>query len=170
MRVKSNIVLIGMPGCGKSTAGILLAKALGKDFLDTDVVMQAREGRFLQQILDEEGIDAFLERECRAVCSVQTQNTVIATGGSVVYGARAMEHLRENGRIVYIRLPYEEVVRRIHNLSSRGVALRPGETLEDEYARRCPLYERYADLTLDGAGSTLEESVDRLRRMIEDMQ
>lgn len=167
--MKSNIVLIGMPGCGKSTAGVLLAKVLGKDFMDTDVVMQAREGRFLQQILDGEGIDAFLDRECRAVLSIQAKNTVIATGGSVVYRARAMEHLKKDGLIVYIRLPYEEIVARIHNLSSRGVALRPGETLEDEYTRRCPLYEQYAELILDGGKTTLEQSVDRLRLLIKDV-
>ena len=120
----SNIVLIGMPGCGKSTVGVLLAKALGMAFVDTDVVFQAKEGRKLQRIIEEIGIDAFLAREEEAILSLSCDKTVIATGGSVVYGRRAMKHLHEDGVVIYIRLPYQEIERRLSNLATRGVTLR----------------------------------------------
>lgn len=157
-----NIVLIGMPGAGKSTVGVLLAKTLGYAFLDTDLVIQEREGRLLQDLVDELGVAAFLDREAAAICSVDCDRTVIATGGSVVCRDGAMEHLRELGRIVYLQLPLEELERRLHNISTRGIAMAPGETLAHIYDYRAPLYRKYADLTVAVGRQTLEETVEQV--------
>lgn len=157
-----NIVLIGMPGCGKSTVGVLLAKALGMAFVDTDVVLQAREGRKLQQMIDAIGIDAFLKREEEAILSLSCDRTVIATGGSVVYGRNAMKSLHERGTVVYIRLPFAEIERRLQNLATRGVTLREGQTLRDLYDERVPLYEAEADIVFEGSGGDIEQTVAAL--------
>ena len=162
----NNIILIGMPGSGKSTVGVLLAKTLGYTFLDTDLVIQEREGRLLQDLVDEWGVEAFLDREAAAICSVDCDRTVIATGGSVVCRDGAMEHLRELGRIVYLQLPLEELERRLHNISTRGIAMEPGQTLQDLYEFRTPLYERWADLTVDCAGQSLEQTVAAVLRTL----
>ena len=158
----NNIVLIGMPGAGKSTVGVLLAKTLGYAFLDTDLVIQEREGRLLQDLVDELGVEAFLDREAAAICSVDCDRTVIATGGSVVCRDRAMEHLKDLGRIVYLQLPLEELERRLHNISTRGIAMAPGETLAHIYDYRAPLYRKYADLTVEVGRQTLEETVEQV--------
>ena len=165
----TNIVLIGMPGCGKSTVGVLLAKALGMAFVDTDVVFQAKEGKKLQRIIEEIGIDAFLKREEEAILGFSCEKTVIATGGSVVYGSRAMRHLHENGTVVYIRLPYAEIEKRLSNLATRGVTLREGQTLLDLYQERIPLYEKEADLVFDASGYEIEQTVSMIARRIEAM-
>ena len=154
-----NIVLIGMPGCGKSTIGVKLARALGMAFVDTDDVIQRLSGRKLQAMVDEDGIDRFLEEEADAVCSLDVHGYVIATGGSVVYKERAMRHLHAIGRVVYIALPFEEIERRIHNLSSRGIALRDGQTLRMLYDERIPLYEREADDTVFAAGLDADQTM-----------
>ncbi|MBR5301845.1 MAG: shikimate kinase [Clostridia bacterium] len=156
-----------MPGCGKSTVGVLLAKALGMHFVDTDVVFQAREGRKLQRIIDEIGIDAFLKKEEEAILDFSCDHTVIATGGSVVYGERAMRHLHESGVVIYIRLPYAEIERRLSNLATRGVTLRDGQTLYDLYQERIPLYEMQADIVFDAAGFEIEKTVAAIARRIE---
>ena len=158
----NNIVLIGMPGAGKSTVGVLLAKTLGDAFLDTDLVIQEREGRLLQDLVDELGVEAFLDREADAICSVDCDRTVIATGGSVVCRDGAMEHLKDLGRIVYLQLPLEELERRLHNISTRGIAMAPGETLAHIYDYRSPLYQKYADLTVAVDRQTLEETVEQV--------
>lgn len=153
------ITLIGMPGSGKSTIGVLLAKLLGLDFVDTDIVIQAREGELLQAVLDRAGVEPFLDLEADAICSLSYPNgAVIAPGGSCVCRERAMEHLKTLGSVVYIKLPYEAIEPRITNLDTRGIAFRPGETLRDIYERRVPLYEKYADLTVETEGLTLEQS------------
>lgn len=162
----NNIVLIGMPGAGKSTVGVLLAKTLGYAFLDTDLVIQEREGRLLQDLVDELGVEAFLDREAAAIGSVDCDRTVIATGGSVVCRDRAMEHLRTLGRIVYLQLPLEELERRLHNISTRGIAMAPGETLAHIYDYRSPLYRKYADLTVEVDRQTLEETVEQVLRAL----
>ena len=162
----NNIVLIGMPGAGKSTVGVLLAKTLGYAFLDTDLVIQEREGRLLQDLVDELGVEAFLDREAAAICSVDCDRTVIATGGSVVCRDGAMEHLRTLGRIVYLQLPLEELERRLHNISTRGIAMAPGETLAHIYDYRSPLYQKYADLTVAVDRQTLEETVEQVLRAL----
>ena len=162
----NNIVLIGMPGAGKSTVGVLLAKTLGYAFLDTDLVIQEREGRLLQDLVDELGVEAFLDREAAAIVSVDCDRTVIATGGSVVCRDGAMEHLRTLGRIVYLQLPLEELERRLHNISTRGIAMAPGETLAHIYDYRSPLYQKYADLTVAVDRQTLEETVEQVLRAL----
>ena len=165
----SNIVLIGMPGCGKSTVGVLLAKALGMAFMDTDVVFQAKEGRKLQSIIEEIGVDGFLQKEEEVILGLDCRKTVIATGGSVVYGKRAMEMLHKNGTVIYIRLPFAEIERRLNNLATRGVTLRDGQTLEMLYQERIPLYEREADIVFDASDSTIDQTVAALARRIEAM-
>ena len=161
-----NIILIGMPGAGKSTVGVLLAKTLGYAFLDTDLVIQQREGALLQPLVDSLGVEAFLDVEADALCSVECRGTVIAPGGSAVCRERAMSHLRALGRIVYLHLPLEELERRLSNISTRGIAMAPGETLADLFARRAPLYRNYADLTVDVGRQSLEETVALVLRAL----
>ena len=161
-----NIILIGMPGAGKSTVGVLLAKTLGYAFLDTDLVIQQREGALLQPLVDSLGVEAFLDVEADAICSVECRGTVIAPGGSAVCRERAMSHLRALGRIVYLHLPLEELERRLSNISTRGIAMAPGGTLADLFARRAPLYRNYADLTVDVGRQSLEETVALVLRAL----
>ena len=164
-----NVILIGMPGVGKSTLGVLLAKALGYRFLDTDLVLQAQEGRLLREIIAAEGIDGFLALEGRVCGSLQADRSVIATGGSVVYSPEAMAHLRSMGTVVYLKLGYNALARRLGSLKKRGVILRPGQTLKTLYPERTPLYAQYAHLTVDCGGQDVEQSValilQRLREM-----
>ena len=164
---KTNITLIGMPSSGKSTIGVLLAKRLGYSFVDVDIVIQEKEGRLLKEIIAEEGLDGFLEVENRINAGVNVNRSVIAPGGSVIYGKEAMEHYKQIGQIVYLKLSFEEVERRIGNVVDRGVALRDGMTLRDLYDERVPYYEKYADITVDEAGQSPGETVDALRAMIE---
>ncbi|MGM9565145.1 shikimate kinase [Evtepia sp.] len=164
-----NVILIGMPGVGKSTLGVLLAKALGYRFLDTDLVLQAQEGRLLREIIAAEGIDGFLALEGRVCGSLQADRSVIATGGSVVYSPEAMAHLRSMGTVIYLKLGYNALARRLGSLKKRGVILRPGQTLKTLYQERTPLYAQYAHLTVDCGGQDVEQSValilQRLREM-----
>ncbi|MDD6188332.1 MAG: shikimate kinase [Clostridiales bacterium] len=162
MNDSRNIILIGMPGAGKSTIGVLLAKALGMDFIDTDIIIQQRTGRLLQDIIDNDGIDAFLAVEETVLCSLELTNSVIATGGSAVYSDKAMTALKRGGKAVYISLPYEEVEKRITNITTRGIVLRSGNTLRDAYNERVPLYEKYSDITIDCSGRDIESSMREL--------
>ena len=163
-----NVTLIGMPGSGKSTVGVLLAKALGFGFLDTDLVIQQREGALLQAILDEKGVPYFLDAEERAVRSVACDRHVIAPGGSVVCREGAMAHLAAMGPVIYLRVPLEELKVRIHNLDSRGIALEPGQTLEDILTLRAPLYEKYAGAVVDAApGQTTAQTVSLVLEQVE---
>ena len=163
-----NVTLIGMPGSGKSTVGVLLAKALGFGFLDTDLVIQQREGALLQAILDEKGVPYFLDAEERAVRSVDCDRHVIAPGGSVVCREGAMAHLAAMGPVIYLRVPLEELKARIHNLDSRGIALEPGQTLEDILTLRAPLYEKYAGAVVDAApGQTTAQTVSLVLEQVE---
>lgn len=164
---KTNITLIGMPSSGKSTIGVLLAKRLGYSFVDVDIVIQEKEGRLLKEIIADEGLDGFLEVENRINAGVNVNRSVIAPGGSVIYGKEAMEHYKQISQIVYLKLSFEEVERRIGNVVDRGVALRNGMTLRDLYDERVPYYEKYADITVDETGQTPGETVDALRAMIE---
>ncbi len=164
----ANVVLIGMPGCGKSTIGVLLAKALKMNFLDTDAAFQNRQGRRLQEIIDEAGIDAFLQMEEECVLAIDVKNTVIATGGSVVYGEKAMRHLHEHGIVVYLKLPYDEIEKRLSNLDSRGVTLRQGQTLRDLYNERIPLYEKEADIVFDPGRMHIDETAQALKACMDD--
>ena len=152
MATDQNIILIGMPGAGKSTVGVLLAKALSRDFVDTDVLIQAAEGRRLQEIIDSDGLDEFLALEERHVLALKLLRAVIATGGSVVYSERAMTHLKRHGSVVYLQLPLSHLEARITDMDSRGVVIAPWQNLADLYHERLPLYEHYADRSIDCAG------------------
>lgn len=155
-----NIVLIGMPAAGKSTIGVILAKTLGFEFIDTDLIIQKQTGRLLQEIIDNEGLDRFCICEERAVMSVESEgNSVIATGGSAVYSRDAMLFLRKSSVIYYLALPTEEILSRLHNIKTRGIAMRAGETVDEVFAHRKALYEEYADITVDCHGKTTEELV-----------
>ncbi len=158
-----NVVLIGMPGCGKSTVGVVLAKILGYRFLDSDLVIQESENRLLHDIIEQEGIDGFEEIENRVNASINVKKTVIATGGSVIYGKDAMEHFKEIGVIVYIDLPYEEINHRLGNLEQRGVAIRKSQTLKDLYDERVPLYEKYADISVKEENLTISQTAILIR-------
>lgn len=162
-----NLVLVGMPGCGKSTVGVVLAKILGWDFLDVDLLIQKQNGKRLQQLIQELGNEGFLEREADAVGSIDCTRTVIATGGSAVLNPRGLQSLRELGRLVYLSHPYEEIARRIPNLTTRGITLEKGQTLKDLYDYRTPIYEAAADLTVDASGCTIEEAAQAIRRLAE---
>lgn len=165
--MKDNIVLIGMPGSGKSSIGVRLAQALGLTFVDTDAVIQEKYGDQLQSILDTNGVDAFLKLEEDIVAALEVKGAVVATGGSVIYGPRAMAHLRENGVIVYIKLPFETIDKRINNLATRGVTLRPGQTLRDLYEERIPLYEAACEVCLEpGENDAIETSVESLKKLL----
>lgn len=162
-----NLILIGMPGSGKSSVGVVLAKAMGYRFVDADLLIQEQEGALLQNILDTRGVEAFLDLEGRVIENIQCSHSVIAPGGSCVCRASAMEHLRQLGTVVYLRLSYPEVEKRIHNLDSRGIALSENETLRDVYAYRTPLYETYAHLTVDVDGQTLRETVEAVLQAVQ---
>lgn len=157
-----NLVLIGMPGAGKSTVGVVLAKNMGMRFLDSDLCIQEEENRRLHEIIAQEGLDAFLEIENRVNASLQAKNSVIATGGSVIYGKEAMKHLAEIGTVVYLQLPYEEIENRLGDLTKRGVAFHEGQSLLDLYQERVPLYESYAELTIDCHEKTIRDIVTEI--------
>lgn len=149
MKREQNTVLIGMPGVGKSTVGVLLAKATGRDFIDTDVYIQLGQERSLQEMLDADGIASFCRIEEQYILCLEASATVIATGGSVVYSQPAMERLRAGGLIVHLDIPLEILNRRLGDLQVRGVVIGQGQTLDSLYAQRRPLYQRWAQLTID---------------------
>ena len=155
----NNIILIGMPGVGKSSIGVILAKELGMQFLDSDLLIQEREQRLLREILEQDGVDGFLQIEERINSSIEAEKAVIATGGSAVYSEKAMRHLKEIGTVVYLKLEYEPLSRRLGNLHNRGVVLREGQTLMDLYAERSELYEKYADHIVDETGRDMEQTL-----------
>lgn len=164
----NNIILIGMAGCGKSSVGVIAAKRLGFDFLDTDLVLQRQEKRLLWQILADDGLDGFYRAEEKALLNVTAARTVIATGGSAVYYESAMKHLKELGAVVWLKLPYEEIERRINNLATRGVAMKAGMTLRDVFDEREPLYRRYADITIECSG-TAEHNAEQIALAVKDV-
>lgn len=158
-----NIILIGMPGSGKSTVGVVLAKALGLRFLDVDLLIQEREGALLQEIIDSRGVERFLDLERDAILSLNCRGTVVAPGGSCVCREESIAHMRGLGTVVYLQLSLEDVTKRIRNLSSRGIALQPGQTLADVYQYRAPLYERCAHITVPIQGQGLAETVETVK-------
>ncbi len=157
-----NIVLIGMPGVGKSTIGVIAAKQLGYKFVDADLEIQQRENRLLSEIIAQDGVEGFMRVEDEVNASLDVDRTVVATGGSVVYGENAMKHLSEIGTIVYLRLSYEQLEQRLGDLHSRGVVLKDGQTLKTLYEERVPLYEKYADVIVDEEDKNLEETLTEL--------
>lgn len=162
-----NIVLIGMPGAGKSTVGVVLAKRMGMSFMDSDLVIQEQEGKMLHEIIEKIGTEGFLEVEDRVNAGIKPKNTVIATGGSVVYGKNAMEHLSQIGTVCYLKLSYESIADRLGDLAKRGVALKDGQTLMDLYQERIPLYEKYAKLTIDCENKNIREIVGEIARIFQ---
>lgn len=163
-----NIVLIGMPGCGKSSVGVWLARLMGMAFVDTDDVLQAQQGQRLQPMIEERGIDAFLAMEEACVAGLSCAHSVIATGGSVVYGQKAMRHLHACGTVVYIKLPFDVIEQRLSNLATRGVTLRPGQSLRDLYDERIPLYEREADIVFEAENVPMDKTAELLAARLAD--
>lgn len=162
----NNITLLGMPGAGKSTIGVLLAKSLGYDFLDTDLSIQNQEGMLLREIIAEKGLEEFKKIEENVNASVDVKKTVIAPGGSVIYGEKAMRHLASISKVIYLELSYEELQRRLGDLRKRGVAFEEGQTLRDLYEERIPLYKKYADVSIHtdhlDIGEVLEKVLQNL--------
>lgn len=160
-----------MPGSGKSTLGVLLAKALGYSFVDTDLIISRKAEKTLQNILDTDGLDSFLELEQQVGSELECDKTVIATGGSMVLSDTAMQHLKKNGVVVYINVPFAEINRRVKNIRTRGIAFHKNETLASVYKNRRPLYEKYADVTVDvlGKSQTIETTVDELAEKLKNI-
>ena len=161
-----NIVLIGMPTSGKSTVGVVLAKILGMDFLDTDLLIQRETARRLHEIIEAQGTEGFLQIEGSVCAALAADNTVIATGGSVVFSKKAMEHLKGNGKTVYLKISLSELKKRLQDAKARGVILRNGESIEELYAEREALYNRYADVIVSEEGMSLEETVQAVRERV----
>ena len=161
-----NIVLIGMPGVGKSTVGVILAKMIGYHFVDTDILIQEQENRLLCDIIESDGVEGFLKIENKINSNINITDSVIATGGSVIYGKEAMEHLGEIGTIIYLKLPYNILDERLENIQGRGVVLKDGQGLHDLYEERIPLYEKYADIVIDEEGLSVEETIEKILEVL----
>lgn len=157
-----NIILIGMPGAGKSTVGVILAKILGYEFVDSDLIIQKKEKRLLKDIIEQDGVDGFIDIENRINSNINTDKSVIATGGSVVYGKEAMNHLKSIGKIVYLKLSYKTIDSRLSNIKGRGVVLREGQNLKSLYEERTPLYEKYSDIIIEEDNLSIEETVEKI--------
>ncbi len=164
--LKDNLILIGMPASGKSTVGVILSKIIGYDFIDTDLLIQKSEHMRLSQIIEARGVEGFLEIENRVNASVEASRSVIATGGSAVYGQEAMQHLRQIGAVIYLQVDYEVIRKRLRNIRQRGVVLREGQTLRELYEERCALYEKYADLIVREDSGEIEDVVARIIRTL----
>ena len=167
---KENIILIGMPGSGKSTCGVLAAKALLKNFFDTDLLFQGLEEKRLQDIIDDDGIEYFLSAEERAILSLDINATVVATGGSVVYSEKSMEHLKKSGKVIYLHLSYDTMVDRIKNITTRGVVVKEGDSLEDMYNERLPMYQKWADVVINCDNNTVEQTVEKIVKASSDCE
>lgn len=163
----SNIILIGMPGVGKSSVGVILAKILGYRFLDCDLVIQEKEGKLLHEIISSAGLDGFIKVENKINASINCEKCIVATGGSAIYGEDAMAHFKEIGTIVYLKSDYETIAERLGDLAARGVAMKEGQTLKDLYEERVPLYEKYADVIVDESGCrSVRETISKLLEKI----
>ena len=165
--MKNNIILIGMPGSGKSTVGVVLAKKLGFQFIDSDLVIQEQSGKLLYQLIEELGEAGFLVLENKINAQIQADKSVIASGGSAVYGEEAMRHFKKTGTVVYLKLPYEELEVRLGDLHKRGVVIKKGSSLRELYEERTPLYEKYADITVDCGGIDLRNVMELIAAQVE---
>ena len=165
-----NIVLIGMPGVGKSTAGVVLAKVLGYEFIDADLIIQQQEGKLLREIIAEVGTDGFIEVENRVNSQIEVEKSVIATGGCVVYGKEAMQHLREIGTVVYLKVSYDILEKRLHDIKGRGVVLKDGQDLRGLYEERVPLYEKYADITVCEDNLNVEQTIEKITEQLNKLE
>ena len=165
-----NIVLIGMPGVGKSTAGVVLAKVLGYEFIDADLIIQQQEGKLLREIIAEVGTDGFIEVENRVNSQIEVEKSVSATGGSVVYGKEAMQHLREIGTVVYLKVSYDILEKRLHDIKGRGVVLKDGQDLRGLYEERVPLYEKYADITVCEDNLNVEQTIEKITEQLNKLE
>ena len=163
---RTNLILIGMPASGKSTVGVILAKVIGYDFIDTDILIQKAEKKRLSAIIAEKGVEGFLEVENRVNAAVEADHCVIATGGSAVYGEEAMRHVKQIGHIMYLKVSYDTISKRLKSIKKRGVALKEGQSLRDLYDERVLLYEKYADTVVEGTGS-VEDVVVRILTIID---
>lgn len=157
--MKNNLILVGMPACGKSTVGVILAKTVNKDFVDTDLLIQKREGKTLQEIINSRGNEAFGEIEEQVLMDFDGENCVVSTGGSAIYYPDVMEKFRREGRVIYIKVSLDTVLERLHNIKTRGVTLGEGQTLEDLYKERTPLYEKRSEITIEADGMSVEDVV-----------
>ena len=167
MNTKENIVLIGMPGAGKSTVGVVLAKRLGYRFVDSDLVIHEQYGKLLHELITEHGVEGFWKIENDVNASLNGKRFVIATGGSAVYGTEAMEHFRDIATVIYLKLTYPQIEHRLGDLNARGVTLQKGQTLQELYAERIPLYEKYAHLTIECDDKLLRDIVQEIAEVIE---
>ena len=163
-----NIVLVGMPGCGKSTVGVILAKTLGMSFVDTDLIICAKEENTLQNIIETKGLEYFQKIENEVGENLNVKNTVIATGGSMILYENAMKSLKEKSTVVYIDVSLPELKKRLVNIKTRGITFGKGETLDDIFSIRTPLYKKYADVTIDADSFTIEENVTRLCELLKE--
>ena len=159
-----------MPGVGKSTAGVVLAKVLGYEFIDADLIIQQQEGKLLREIIAEVGTDGFIEVENRVNSQIEVEKSVIATGGSVVYGKEAMQHLREIGTVVYLKVSYDILEKRLHDIKGRGVVLKDGQDLRGLYEERVPLYEKYADITVCEDNLNVEQTIEKITEQLNKLE
>ena len=162
MGKKTNITLIGMPASGKSSVGVVLAKRLGKKFVDTDIVIQEKYGKLLKELIEEHGDEGFREIEDEVNAGLDLDNSIISPGGSVVYGEKAMQHLKEISVIIYLELSYTAIKSRLGDLRERGITLKEGQSLKDLYLERVPLYEKYADITVNEMKKSLAKTIDEI--------
>ncbi|SFS72507.1 shikimate kinase [Paenibacillus sp. BC26] len=162
-----NIVLVGMSGSGKSTLGVLLAKALEMNYVDTDIVIQQHKGRLLQDIIDHDGIESFMQVEEVMVSELQLKNCIISTGGSVIYSEKAMKVLKQHGQVIFLHVSYEEIEKRLTNVTTRGIVIKKGYSLKDVYDERVPLYIKYSDKILDCSNKDIEQCVGEIIELIQ---
>ena len=165
-----NLIFIGMPAVGKSTVGVVVAKRLGMEFIDTDLLIQKQEGRLLSEIIASEGIEGFLQIENQVNLNLYVKNAVISPGGSVVYCKEAMQHFKEIGTVIYLQASYETLRRRIRSLKKRGVVLKEGQTFRDLYAERTKLFEQYADIVIREDGFEIEETIENVLERVKGLQ